>query len=119
MNAAPITLADLEATPVPSVPIAQGVRRSYQVGSSRHGSISGRELSFVSDVAREFAVGYHAAPFVAGLVASMGQREVQIQADGGRAEPIYWKSCLIPLMAWVRARFVSAAGCQPLLLRSC
>jgi hypothetical protein len=37
-------------------------------------------------------------------VASMGQREVQIQADGARAEPIQWKSCLIPLMAWVRTR---------------
>ena len=34
----------------------------------------------------------------------MGQREVQIQADGARAEPIYWKSRLIPLMAWVRTR---------------
>ena len=30
--------------------------------------------------------------------ASIGQREVQIQADGGRAEPIHWKSCLIPRM---------------------
>ena len=30
LNAAPITLADLEATPVPSVPIAQGARRSYR-----------------------------------------------------------------------------------------
>ncbi len=31
-------------------------------------------------------------------VASMGQWEVQIKADDGRAEPIRWKSCLIPLM---------------------
>ena len=37
-------------------------------------------------------------------IASMGQCEVQIQADGARAEPIHWKSCLIPLMAWVRDR---------------
>jgi hypothetical protein len=28
----------------------------------------------------------------------MGQREVQIQADGGRAEPIQWKADLIPLL---------------------
>ena len=34
----------------------------------------------------------------------MGQREVQIQADSARAEPVHWKSCLIPLMAWVRTR---------------
>jgi hypothetical protein len=31
-------------------------------------------------------------------IASMGQCEVQIQADGGRAEPIHWKWCLIPRM---------------------
>ena len=31
-------------------------------------------------------------------IAPMGQCEVQIQADVGRAEPIHWKSCLIPLM---------------------
>ena len=31
-------------------------------------------------------------------IASMGQCEVQIQADGGRAETVHWKSCLIPLM---------------------
>ncbi len=31
-------------------------------------------------------------------IASMGQCEVQIQADGGRAERIHWKSCLIPRM---------------------
>ena len=31
-------------------------------------------------------------------IASMGQCEVQIQADGGRAEPIHWTSCLIPRM---------------------
>ncbi len=37
-------------------------------------------------------------------VASIGQCEDQIQADGARAEPIQWKSCLIPLMAWVRTR---------------
>ena len=73
LNAAPITLAatgsDLEATPVPSVPDSppRGPGEVTEVGSSRHGSISGRELSFVSDAAREFAVGYHAAPFVAGL----------------------------------------------------
>jgi hypothetical protein len=31
-------------------------------------------------------------------IAPMGQCEVQIQADaGGRAEPLHWKSCLIPL----------------------
>jgi hypothetical protein len=30
-----------------------------------HGSISGRELSFVSDVAHACAVGYHTARFVA------------------------------------------------------
>jgi hypothetical protein len=34
---------------------------------SCHGSISGRELSFVSDVAHACAVGYHAAPLVAGV----------------------------------------------------
>ena len=69
LNAAPITLADLEATPVPSVPDSppRGPGEVTEVGSSRHGSISGRELSFVSDAAREFAVGYHAAPFVAWL----------------------------------------------------
>ena len=32
-----------------------------------HGSISGRELSFVSDVAHACAVGYHTARFVAGM----------------------------------------------------
>ena len=41
-------------------------------------------------------------------IASMGQCEVQIQADGRRAEPIHWKSCLIPLMhefELVRSRY--------------
>ncbi len=70
-----------------------------------HGSISGRELSFVPDVAHACAVGYHSARFVAGIRAdalrqlgSAAQCEVQIQADGGRAEPNHWKSRLIPLM---------------------
>jgi hypothetical protein len=38
-------------------------------------------------------------------VASMVQREVQIQADGARAEPIQWRSCLIPLMARAQLGF--------------
>ncbi len=32
-----------------------------------YGSISGRELSFLSDVAHACAVGYHTAPLVAGV----------------------------------------------------
>ncbi len=28
--------------------------------------------------------------------------QIQVQADGARAEPMQWKSCLILLMAWVR-----------------
>ncbi len=31
-------------------------------------------------------------------IAPMGQCGVQIQAGGGRAEPIHWKSCLVPLI---------------------
>ncbi len=31
-------------------------------------------------------------------IASMGQCEVQIKADGARAEQTHWKLCLIPLM---------------------
>ena len=65
----------------------------------------------MSDVAHACAEGYYAAPLVPVMRAdalrtctSMGQCEVQIQADGGRAEPIHWESCLIPLMAWVRTR---------------
>ena len=43
----------------------------------------------------------------------MGQREVQIQADGARAEPAQWKSRLIPLLAWARANLVQVEGhCQ-------
>ncbi len=38
--------------------------------------------------------GWHATR----RVASIGQREVQIQADGRRAERVHWKSCLIPRM---------------------
>ncbi len=43
--------------------------------------------------------------------ASMGQREVLIQADGARAEPIKRKSCLIPLMAWARIGFSFCFRC--------
>ncbi len=55
----------------------------------------------MSDVAQACAVGYHVYRTFHGWdasrrTASMGQCEVQIQADGRRAEPIHWKSpCLI------------------------
>ncbi len=53
----------------------------------------------------------------------MGQREVQIQADGGRAELAHWKSYLIPLMH--ELELVSGCfrygtfQCELLLFRSC
>jgi hypothetical protein len=39
----------------------------WLIDCSCHGSISGRELSLVSDVAHACAVGYHTARFVAGI----------------------------------------------------
>ncbi len=71
--------------------------------ASCHGSISGRELSSLSDVMHACAVGYHTARFVAGMRADALRQwgsatEVQIQADGGRAERVHWKSCLISPM---------------------
>jgi hypothetical protein len=67
---------------------------------SCHGSISGRDMSSLSNFVHTCAVEYHTARFVTGMRADalMGQCKFQIQADGRRAKPIHWKSCLIPLM---------------------
>ena len=68
--------------------------------------ISGRELSFVSDVAHECAAGYHAARFVAWMRADALRqwgraRSRSKQTVGLRSQPTKWKSYFIPLMARV------------------